>query len=225
MSTLTPTLSQLLDDFINSKLLDVHVALPARIVSYDSKTQYASVQPEIKRKFKDGAVVNLPIINNVPVVMPRTSSSYVYLPIKQGDNVLLIFSERSIDIWKNKGGDTDPKDARHHALSDAFAIVGGYPLAKPIVGHDSKDLSLGNVLSKIQMTENGKFYIGNNLYNFVKLVDELGEQAKSLAIQASQITVNTIMGVSSLPNNTSIFVQIANEIQIILNKLKTLIKE
>jgi hypothetical protein len=55
--------------------------------------------------------------------------------VSPGDPCLLIFSDRSLDSWLDRGGEVDPIDLRRHHLSDAVAILGvrAKPQALPAV--------------------------------------------------------------------------------------------
>ena len=121
------TLPELLNQAIDSRLADVNVCLPGIIESYNRENQTAKVQPALKRKYIDGRVVDLPIINNVPIVFPRSASHHIHFDLKKGDYVSLIFSQRSLDSWKESGGVDSPNDPRRYNLSDAYGIPGGFP--------------------------------------------------------------------------------------------------
>jgi hypothetical protein len=110
-------------DKVKGKL---RVAMPARIESYDASTQTASVKPLLQalQRNADGSTtsVSRPVVNAVPVLMPQGGGFQVKLPVAKGDIVLLVFCDRSLDIWKSKGGEVDPIDFRQHHISDAVAV-------------------------------------------------------------------------------------------------------
>lgn len=144
----------LFDDFIDStdrvltrRLQDTRVAMPGRIVAYDSTKQVADIQPVV-RDTRDvdfqTTVMQLPVINSVPLVFPYGGAFRLLFRPAVGDTVLLIFCDVSIDIWSHQGGDdVDPRDGRRHELSDAIAIVGVRPASKPWAGGDIEGVSLG----------------------------------------------------------------------------------
>lgn len=187
----TPTLSATIQAAIHSMLLQTNTAIPATVESYTPATGLINAQPSIKRKYvKDGEVVNLPIINNIPVVFPRAGQAALTFPLKKGDNVLLIFSQRSIERWKLTGGIVEAGDPRHHDLSDAFAIPGGYAQAQPLVGVDADNVVLQNsAISKITVKtdgveiatgagkftvdKTGKVSLGNGAIELLDLLDKL----------------------------------------------------
>jgi len=117
------------------------VALPAIIQSFDATKCTCTAQPAIQAfvRQKDGTqtYVNMPILVDVPVIFPNAGTFVLTFPVQQGDEVLIIFADRCIDNWWNKGG-INPQvtnqgvgELRFHDLSDGFAIVG--PFSKPNV--------------------------------------------------------------------------------------------
>jgi hypothetical protein len=158
----TPTLKATIDAGVRHHLANVHTAMPATVVSYDASTGFAKVQPSIKRVYADGETVDLPKIINVPVVFPRAGKAFLHLPVTAGDCVLLVFSEASIDIWKAKGGKVDPQDRRRHALTDAYAIPGGYPKSMGLGADASaEDLTMANDQIQLVLKPAGKVQLRN----------------------------------------------------------------
>lgn len=116
----------------------IWTALPGAIVSFDAGTVTAVVQPGISGSSigQDGKPVsiNLPVLTDVPVVFPRGGGCTLTFPVAAGDECLIVFASRSIDAWSQSGGVQKPSDARRHALSDAFAIIGPMSQANKISG-------------------------------------------------------------------------------------------
>ncbi len=183
----TPTLAQVITDAMEQRLTEVHTAMPGSIVSYDSAKQLAVVQPSIMRKYKTGEIISFPVIYNVPVAFPRSGKAFLSLPLKAGDSVLLIFSERSLDIWLSGGGTVDPQDVRKHHISDAIAYPGIYPANNPFVGH-ATNLLLGNDKAVISLDPSGKFQLKNTAG------DELFDLIDKLFLLFDQTMVFTMLG-------------------------------
>jgi hypothetical protein len=110
--------------FIEAELIDVHTSLPGIIQSFDPAQQVATVQPAVKRFFVAGGWIDLPPCMTVPVQFPRGGGFIITFPIAKGDECLLVFNERCIDGWWDKGGSQQPPEDRRHDLSDAVAIPG-----------------------------------------------------------------------------------------------------
>ena len=123
------TLNESVDAAIENRLSGLHTCLPARVESYNMEKSMVSVTPLIKKVFRNGQVISMPVINNVPLVMPRGSVSSLTIRIVKGDGVMLVFSERALDLWLSKGGEQEPGDRRRFDLSDAIAVPGLFPFA------------------------------------------------------------------------------------------------
>lgn len=146
----TPTLVDVIQSLAESRLADLHVAMPATVLSYDASNQSITAQPSVKRGYRDDDGVRqveaLPPITNVPVVFPGSGGFRVTFPVQAGDTVLLVFSEQSLDKWLVTGTHSDPGDDRRFAMSDAIAIPGlrdfkhalsNAPTNRMSIGYDS----------------------------------------------------------------------------------------
>lgn len=189
----TPSLNEVMSTAIETRLLDLHTAMPGQIVSYNTANQSCVVQPCIKKKYEDGTVVNIPQITNVPVVFPRAGKAFISLPLKAGDYVLIIFSERAMDLFSNLGGVQDPKDPRKHHITDAIAIPGVYPFNAP-ADVSASALRIQNDQSRIDLFADGKFTI--------KKVggDELLDLVSQICDKLTASLVNTLLGPQPLLN-------------------------
>lgn len=155
----TPTLEQLLDQAIDSALIDMHTCMPGIVESYDATKQTVNVRPAIKRKYDDGTLVERPLIPDVPVYFPKGGGFSITHPIKKNDDVLLIFSERSLERWKNEAGVVDPRDSRKFHLSDAFCFPTGGRDINTIPGAKENLLRIVNDKGEIQIDENGEIIV------------------------------------------------------------------
>jgi hypothetical protein len=130
-----PTLDKVIQSFIDKSLYQTHTCLPGIIESIDMATKKADIRVAIKtRNINEQNAKELPLLVDVPVTFYQTSNTIISVPVKKGDDCLVLFNERSLDIWKTNTVTNidqrivDPKDPRKHNLSDAFCI----PIAKPI---------------------------------------------------------------------------------------------
>lgn len=132
-STKTPDFATVLRRALDARLEDLRVSLPARVERYDAAKQLIDAKPLLKVAHRDETdarvAESLPIIRNVPVLFP---GDLITFPVPVGSSVLLVFSDRSLDVWLDRGGEVDPLDDRMHHLSDAFAIPGLRPFSSPI---------------------------------------------------------------------------------------------
>lgn len=118
---------------VREMLKMVHTGMPGRVVSFDATKQTAKVQPAMKRLWigddedDDPVEVALPECPDVPVYFPGGGGYVLTFPVAPGDDCLLVFAERAIDFWWEKGGVQNPSEVRMHDLSDGFAFVGFRP--------------------------------------------------------------------------------------------------
>jgi hypothetical protein len=128
--------------FVREGAADLHVSIPAKVVRVELAKGLVDAQPLVKDVF-DGEAVSVPVITNVPIVWPGAGGFRLTFPIAAGDVVLLVFSDRSLDLWLEKGGEVDPEDPRRHALSDAIAIPGLRSFKEPWSGAAADGVALG----------------------------------------------------------------------------------
>lgn len=134
----TPSMSEVIKAAIDAQMRELFVALPGVVTAYNAVKQEVDVKPLLKRAYidEDGNddTDELPIVTSVPVMFPRAGGHFLSLPISVGDNVLLLFCDRSIDLYMSSAGgvSVDPVDFREHDLTDAVALPGFFPNPKVI---------------------------------------------------------------------------------------------
>ena len=147
--TITPDAAEMISEAIESALIDVHVALPASVQSYDPVTQTANVQLQLKRMLpkEDGqyATEDLPVLENIPVQFPRTKMFAFTLPIAAGDFGLVVFSEMSLDQWRSKAANTSPGDIGRHTLTGGVFQPGLMPNSEAISDDIADDVVMGEI--------------------------------------------------------------------------------
>lgn len=207
-----PTTEETINTAIDAKLLEVRVSLPGRIEKYDAATQKADVQPLLQRETKAGELLTMPIITDVPVHQLRTKTAGVYLPVNPGDTGVLTFHDRSLDNWLLQGGISNPDDNRFHDISDASFVIGLYPFSEPGLA-EADNLFLHNGSSFHRILPSGKHQIGNSANELLSILDELIDEIdktidenKKVADADALITVNTVVGTSTIPNNAATFI-------------------
>ena len=130
------------DHQIQQNQLNLHTALPAKVVSFDPAKQTVSLAIQIKMQLVDGSGADIPPLLDVPVSFPRGGGFAVTFPLKAGDEGIAIFSERCIDGWWQNGSASTPLDFRLHDLSDAMFIPGICSVPRAIGGFFTDGLSM-----------------------------------------------------------------------------------
>lgn len=106
----------------------MRVSIPGIIQSFDPVTQTVTVQPAIRERVRGADLsqnwVSLPLLLDVPVVMPRAGGFVLTLPIQTGDECMVIFSDMCIDAWFTSSGVQNQMEKRRLDLSDGICIPG-----------------------------------------------------------------------------------------------------
>ena len=146
----------------DSYAIDLRVAAPGIIQSVDVARQTCTVQLAIREKLRDneGNIkdVDIPILPDVPFFVYSGGGYCLTLPIKPGDDCLVVFGDDCIDAWWQSGGVQNQVERRRHDLSDGFAIVGFRSQPNVVSGYSANTAQLRN--------ESGDAYIeisGSNI--------------------------------------------------------------
>lgn len=185
---------------------DLHTCLPARIVSLDYKTQKATVQPTIKMRYTDAdgnpdGLVDMSSIPSVPLIFPSSKFATITFPVKAGDLVLLVFSQRSIDNFKYSDGSStvDPNDLRMHDYSDAFAICGVGTFTTALGIHEEDTVIRMNAgqdnETKISLKPNGDIVADSSAKFIVNSTAETIVNASSATVNCTT-TINGTLNVN-----------------------------
>ncbi len=143
----SPSLTQAVVGAIEASLADLHVGLPAKVISFDPLTQSCDVQPLLQNQIIDldgnELTFDWKVISDVPVLYPAGGGWSLTFPLAPGDTVYLAFAEKSIDDWLVNGDPILPRIKRRLDLSDAVAVACLRPRSKPLAGLDGSSMRLG----------------------------------------------------------------------------------
>lgn len=159
MSDISTT--ELLETQATSTQMQIHTALPARVVSFDPSEQTVSIELMIEQINHNGEQLSLPPLVDVPVKMFAYGAFMITAEPKKGDEGLATFSERCIDGWWESSRKSVPMDIRFHDLSDAF-FDGGYrskPNALTIVPNC---LNIAGASNYVRLLSDGTIEIKGN---------------------------------------------------------------
>lgn len=122
------SLTASLNSFIENWLVQVHTAIPCRVLAIAPQESRVDVQPLISLVDGYGGVSERATILGVPLITPASKTSVINIPIQKGDIVLCIFSMRGLDAFKAGDGTPEaPTDFRMFDKRDAMAIPGLFP--------------------------------------------------------------------------------------------------
>ena len=166
---------------------DLYTALPGKVESIDQDTRLVTVKPMISRRYFGASTpTELPVIVGVPLVEMRTQKAFLSMPVTKGDPVLMVFGDRALDNYIESAGaaPVEPLDVRMHDITDAFAILGGWPIQKqdavPAPNGDGVELLLAPGV---------KLAMGNETAELLDLIDQ----------QLDAITAHFHIGFAGVP--------------------------
>ena len=140
-----------------SIFIDLHVCLPATVVSYDSATNTVDLQPAIQAVLLDNKFVTLPQIFDIPVLELGGKGLSVKIPLQPGDTGIVIFCDRDITLFKQEKKNTQPNTLRKHDLSDGIFI----PMKFGSAGSDNILIQSDDGATKLEITSSGINIKGN----------------------------------------------------------------
>ena len=148
------SLETILNSQIDFRLSDIYVTMVAEVTNVSKMNECRiDVQPVVNKKYIDGEIMAYPEILSVPVQFPSSSTSALTFPISQGDNVLLVFSQKGLDVFKSGATSAhDPIDMRSFDKRDAIAIPCVNPFSKSI--NDPVKRALLHSVDDMVMTHN-----------------------------------------------------------------------
>lgn len=167
------SLERILKNWTDEYISDCYFCLPAVVVGVQNLHENRiDVIPLPNRNYMDNTIQEYAVLKNVLLSTVGYDDSAVLVPVKQGNTVLLVFSQVSIDPFK--GGATQPYDnfdRRFLDLNDAIAIAGITPFSKSNnnpsrykYGHSTEDLVIvhnigSNNQSEIRLNNNGEIVL------------------------------------------------------------------
>lgn len=198
------SLEETLTNAVEHHLENAHFSIPAIVIRSNPELQQVDVQPSLNIKMFDGAGASeRPPILNVPLVFPVSKTAGFTFPVDKGDTVLLVFSERGLDAWKEGNGyPSTPTDFRMLDYKDAIAIPGLFPKnssvnnpAKHVFTHNPKDTvmfaNLGGTEAELRIRQDGSIEINtSNMPVTVNCSDAVVNASASIGLNAPTMMVD-----------------------------------
>lgn len=170
--TLDETIQLAIENYLRAH---VHTTFPATVLKVHNAS-VVDIQPVIQRRYKTGALVTLPPIQQVPVVGLAGATWWVKCPVAVGDAGVAFVSERSLDAWlaSTQSSPVDPQDSRMFAMSDAQFLPGIRRTSEPLPdGPNASDLIVHNGLAEIHVQAGGTFAFTNGTNELMSLLNTL----------------------------------------------------
>ena len=193
---------------IDSALNNVHTCCPGVVDSFNPSTMTVEVVPALRKLyFPDGEAgvwMDLPMLVDVPVVVLSGGGFAITFPIQQGDECLLLFSERAIDNWHESGNVSELAHARAHSLSDAFALVGVRSKPNVVTNYNTEEMEIRSKdgQTRIRMNAEGWIHLEQGDMHVDIGNEQIVMTAQTVKINGQlQVTGDIISGAISLEHH------------------------
>ena len=197
---------KLINFLIKNQIRDLNFSIPAVVVGVQRlKEGYVDVKPIVNRiNPQTGDTFERTTINNVRLIFPSNKSSTICFPVKQGDQVRLVFQNCSIQSFLD--GNTQPHDPATNAflsLNDVTAEVGFQTTQESCFDANNYTNEFDNTSlnivhnkntpqeSKIEIKESGDVVVSSNS----------NIEMKSSVVDIESETVNTNNAVINVDND------------------------
>ncbi len=125
---------------------NIRNAIPGIVQSFNATEQTVTVQPAIRERVKQPDLtykwVEIPLLVDVPVSIPRAGGFTLTLPIQKGDECVVVFLDMCMDGWFSNGGVQNQAEKRRHDLSDGIAIMGVWSQPRVISSYSTSGAQL-----------------------------------------------------------------------------------
>lgn len=161
-----------LGNLIQNSLADVHTTLPAKITSVDYGTGRASVLPLVKTQIGINKTLPYPELSSVPLVVMSGGKGRITFPVKAGDTVLVLFSERDpTNVLAGTGTEAvNPVQSNYLGLFP-IGIIPCISVAGNAKSISNEDVLLENDKAKMTLKPDGTMQYNNGSANIVAQPD------------------------------------------------------
>lgn len=122
-------LAEVIEEFWDSRLEEIHTAFAAVVQSYSGHTtRLVTVIPVTNHMLINGRILHAIPIADIPVMFPSSQAGSFVFPLKKGDIVMVIVNETALGNWlAGKGLICDPEHSGRFSKGDGVAIPGLWP--------------------------------------------------------------------------------------------------
>ena len=178
----------------------VRTALPGVVVSYDTATNRARVQPAVDLLLTDGQSQTRAIILDVPVLFQSTSRYISHVALEANDPVWLMFSQRSLTAFKRTLTQGPPDTDAIMSETDAVAFPGFVPMNA--VPRDGYSIQTTDGSTYIELTE-GNVTVMADSSTYIEVTNgNVTIMAGTVTINGVDFSTHTHSGVQSGSGNT-----------------------
>ncbi len=234
----TPELTEVIEELIEDRLMELNTQFPATVKAVNKAQGLIDVMPDFKRRYADQEKpVDPPTIRGVPWWSMRIGTLRTNFPVKVGDRVWCMCSQRALQKWKDTGALDTPGSSRIHSISDAVAIPGFYPIpeSKPIGDNyvmeygdasiemiEGEEVAIKVVKALMRLTKDGKISLTEGTVELIDMCIQALEAQNATIDLMLAMTFPTSLGPTGTMINAADFNQQKQKNQQLIDKLSKL---
>lgn len=138
-----------------------------KVDSFDAKKMKAELIPLLRVKNQKDEYEEVEMLIEVPVAHLKAGPFIIRPPYKEGDIVVVAFTDADIENVLLSGDLSNPNSSRKHSLDDAILITGLMPFTKELPDGHENDLiiAMEDFETKLVLKENGEIIVqGGKVY-------------------------------------------------------------
>lgn len=189
---LDPALRDLLTSLKAEVMKTMKCMMPGEIKSFDKTKKTATIQLLLKRSLPNDTVQSYPLLIDCPVFTPQGGGASLRFPIAAGDNCMVVFADRNVDVWFKTGAEGVPFNGRVHDISDGFALVGINALTSTLPDYKDDEAELEYGGAKVGL-KGSRIKLGNEATDLLTAISGLID-----VIAAVQTTTSIPLSAASI---------------------------
>lgn len=248
-----PNLSDVLNLLKKDVMLSLNCHAIATVQSFDSSNQTVKATINYKKTYYqknaetnqyDPVFVDYPVLVDCPTIFLGGGALSLRMPVKAGDECLILFNDRDIDTWFSSSQIKAPNSNRLHSFADGIALVGIRSAQNALedwtdqtaeltdgtssmkVGGASSKAGFYRQAAKIEVNASEKVEISNTIGALGALLQELISEIQTLVTLTSAITVTGVAaggGSSGPPANSAAILVVGTQITVTATKIQGLL--
>ncbi len=137
--------NRLIKDYVKTEINSINTLLPAKIKKYYPSQMRADII-FLNKVEVNGEFVEQSCVYSCPVILPKVSGFFISMPYKEGDVVMVAFSQVALDNLLDSGQSEVVEIKRRFSLDDAVVLGGVQIESKGDLGSaNGEDIILENI--------------------------------------------------------------------------------
>ncbi len=178
--------NKLIKDYVKTEVDSINTLLPAKIKRYYPSEMRADIVL-LNKVEVNGNISEQSCIYSCPVMLPKVAGFFIGMPYKEGDVVMVAFSQVALDDLLNSGEAEETKQNRRFSLDDGVVLGGVQIESKGTLANASdEDIVMENIDTGtiIKVKANGDIEINGSKNITVSNEESINITTKDCKVEA-----------------------------------------